>query len=829
MTERYFCKNPRRHDRVKERGEFNGIDFLEVADADVPVVSFKQRILLVHCLLKLTPADWSRDNVSITGGVRVTGVAVTFAGVLSGVDTTQFPTIQSYLDGIKADPDANKVLLVITDVRGDFSDYDLTLRASLTDPDPPPKFDPMLRSVVFRFKVGCPSDFDCRTETVCVNPTSEPELDYLAKDYASFRQLMLDRMSVLMPNWKERNPADLQIALVELLAYTGDHLSYFQDWAATEAYLRTARSRISVRRHARLLDYFMHDGSNARTWIAFEVDAGADGLVLRAGTPVLSGQEGAPVMAPKDEFKPLIEPGTVFETMEDLKLRLAHNHLDFHTWSNEECCLPSGATSATLVHKAGVQLVKGSTLIFEEVLNPETGEPAGINRLHRHAVRLTEVTGVDDAKPVTDPVEKVRVIEISWHAEDALPFPLCLSARVTHTGGKEGYTQNISIARANVVLADHGASIPAQEPIPKEAPSGSVYRPKLPETPVTQRCPLPAAGDSASSALLTDPGKALPFLRLEQIPLPSPTPSWTPVRDLLSTDAFARSFVLEVESDGASFVRFGDDTHGRSPEAGLQFTAIYRIGTGAGGNVGADSLTRVVLDGQGIKRVWNPLPGTGGCDPESAERVKLVAPEAFRVQKRAVTEANYAATARLNPEVQNATARFRWTGSWYTVYLTVDRKSGLPIDAQFRDSLLELLDAYRMAGHDIELRPPLFVPLDLKLRVCVSPGYFRSNVERALLDALSSRQLPGGKTGFFHPDRFTFAQRVYLSQVYQVAMSTPGVESVLALSFQRYGQLANRELDDGFIPAGETEILRLDNDPNFPENGKLEFDMRGGL
>jgi hypothetical protein len=45
------------------------------------------------------------------------------------------------------------------------------------------------------------------------------------------------------------------VALVETLAYVGDHLSYTQDAVATEAYLGTARRRTSLRRHARLLDY----------------------------------------------------------------------------------------------------------------------------------------------------------------------------------------------------------------------------------------------------------------------------------------------------------------------------------------------------------------------------------------------------------------------------------------------------------------------------------------------------------------------------------------------------------------------------------------------
>ena len=68
----------------------------------------------------------------------------------------------------------------------------------------------------------------------------DPDINYLARDYASFRQLILDRLAQIMPGWQERHAADLGITLVEMLAYAGDRLSYYQDAVATEAYLETA-------------------------------------------------------------------------------------------------------------------------------------------------------------------------------------------------------------------------------------------------------------------------------------------------------------------------------------------------------------------------------------------------------------------------------------------------------------------------------------------------------------------------------------------------------------------------------------------------------------
>jgi len=61
-----------------------------------------------------------------------------------------------------------------------------------------------------------------------------------------------------------------------------------------------------------------------------------------------------------------------------------------------------------------------------------------------------------------------------------------------------------------------------------------------------------------------------------------------------------------------------------------------------------------------------------------------------------------------------------------------------------------------------------------------------------------------------------------------VAQSVQGIESVEVTRLQRFGEPANNEIETGLLPLGPFEIARLDNDPSFPENGKLTLDMRGG-
>src|SRR5947209_9927702 len=114
---------------------------------------------------------------------------------------------------------------------------------------------------------------------------SPPEIDYLAKDYASFRQLMLDHLALRVPGWTERSEADLGIALVEVLAYVADYLSYYQDAVATEAYLGTARRRPSIKRHTRLPDYVLHERCNARAWVQVQV---SESIILPQATKLLT-------------------------------------------------------------------------------------------------------------------------------------------------------------------------------------------------------------------------------------------------------------------------------------------------------------------------------------------------------------------------------------------------------------------------------------------------------------------------------------------------------------------------------------------------------------
>ena len=128
------------------------------------------------------------------------------------------------------------------------------------------------------------------------------------------------------------------------------------------------------------------------------------------------------------------------------------------------------------------------------------------------------------------------------------------------------------------------------------------------------------------------------------------------------------------------------------------------------------------------------------------------------------------------PDVQKAVTARRWPGSWHTMFIAVDRYGGRELDDEFEAELREHIGKYRLAGHDMEIEGADNVSLDIELLVCVSSGYFASDVERELLKVFGSVQLRDGTLGFFHPDNFSFSEPVMLSTLIARGMKLQGVK-----------------------------------------------------
>src|SRR5206468_1215611 len=114
---------------------------------------------------------------------------------------------------------------------------------------------------------------------------------------------------------------------------------------------------------------------------------------LPAGTTLLTTVVGSPPRLVDGEpaLRVALEAQPeFFQTMHAMdRLIAAHTELHFYTWGAEDCCLPRGATSATLRGDLTISLRVGDVLVFEELVGPRTGAAEDADPSHRQAVRLT--------------------------------------------------------------------------------------------------------------------------------------------------------------------------------------------------------------------------------------------------------------------------------------------------------------------------------------------------------------------------------------------------------------------------------------------------------
>ena len=470
----------------------NGLDTIEVDHGG-------RRLILTF--LEHAPADVRPANVRIDGPHGAPQISVT-----------------RVRRGTQEDPHLQDRLVVELTAPGGAGTYLLRLveqtAAGRPGWAPMRGLDPRFAQAGFSFDIDLPNPVAAATPTAATTtPTADQQASYLARDYEGLRQLILDRLAQTMPAWTETHVPDIGITLVELLAYIGDDLSYYQDAVATEAYLQTARRRISVRRHARLVDYRLGEGCQARAWLCLTVtdaaqlplrhlafaavpDLAAEAPpVLSAGTPVSSAGTAALLpgaSAPARRYTPVravLGPPAPMSTGQGrgptVTVRPAHNEVALWAWGEHDSWLRAGATTAVLADgwtdpadhgpfgPRSLSLQAGDVVIFEATVDPSgIGPPDPANR---HPVRLTAV------HPSVDRLYDQAILEITWAQAEALPFRLQVSAP-SPDGAPDSTPVACAVVRANIVLVGDGAAVTEHL---------AAHERVLTHPPLTWACPYP--------------------------------------------------------------------------------------------------------------------------------------------------------------------------------------------------------------------------------------------------------------------------------------------------------------------------------------------------
>jgi hypothetical protein len=767
-------------DRVNQllqpAAKVNGIDYVEVGP--------DSKTLYVHFLNSL---DVTTATAKISGGETVRDIHVTTA--TWGVDAAGKP-----------------LLTLLVSPIGDFSFYTLKISGAT-------RLDTYLSHTTFVFRPGC---IGCPSEVpYCPPPEGDPpQIDYLAKDFLSFRRALLDFSSARYPSWLERSEADVGMVALEAISALGDEFSYLQDRVHAEGSLETATQRRSLVRLARLVDY--EPAPTLGATVLLQLDVLVSGVA--AGTLVMA-------QAPDGTQIPF-EVGTgVRDSTTYATNPLWNRWLLAQWWDDSDRLLQPGATELWL-HGHGLGLHAGQQLLLE------TTAEDGIDRPQRELIIVAGTPTEDFDSVFPDPVTAV------------LPAPVTRIALDPAASPKLVHDLSRTRIAGNLIPATQGRRREEQVTIPADkrsgggvvvragANQGTTYQWTLGDGPL---CWRPAPPDSD---VVYEPD----ILVLDG----AGTETLTWHRSLLEADPFEAAYTVDharyrsidpadpdffdYDGDDADTVRFGDSEFGLLPEPGATFLIRYRTGLGAAGNVAADSITDVARDYAGLVRsVNNPFPATGGEDPESALSIRRRAPKAFAANPlRAVRPEDYVRAMRTLSWVASARATFRWTGSWLTIFASADPARSEVISDSERTELLHLLNRYRMAGYECYAPDPEFVSVDLEITVCAQPDAFAAAVRAGLFLALSSRVLPDGTLGFFARDRFVFGSGLDPNLLEAAIQSVPGVAGVRSIEYRVRGVDASfRKLTDSLTVLGN-QLLRCDNNPSRPDAGTLTITVEGG-
>lgn len=766
--------------------------------------------------------DVEKEQIRIyspSGGERLAAVEVTSVSWPAAAGTRQF-------------------LRIIVATPGDFSLY----RLRIDDP----RIDRYYNDYEFTFKVNCESDLDCLPSPHECPPQSPAPVsyDYLARDFWSFRGALLDFASQRFPQWKDRFAPDVGIMLAEVMSAMGDELAYFQDRVGRESHLETATQRRSIRRHARLVDHELHEGTSASAWL--EVTASGAALAIPAGTVVEARNDAGQVTA--------FQIGTSLSEMLATPARAfavdsGRNAILAHVWDEDETCLHVGATEVYLAGNVANLLPLDDTppqaAPGRWVFLRATPTIAGLAE-RRHLVRLIEVSDrePDGTTAMRDHVQDVPITRVRWESAQALPFEMELRTLTLRGNVVPAIAGSMSTAYFTIGPVAGSLDTPAVE---REGPNGSIaYLFTLP--------------DSASAGLCyrgSDPHTALPEIRLDEA-VGTTWREWSWHRSLLGDFATLTGAASSLASDihftlddgtwstvaafdragdtithvdykrgTGSTIRFGDGTFGRMPPTGARFMVRYRLGNGPAFNLGPDSLR--FCTHPAVSTITNPLASIGGLPPETAAEARQLAPEAFRALTfRAVRPPDYAEAAERLDWVQRAGATFRWTGSWLTAFVTPDPLGAFALSPARRVQLERWLDRFRQAGRETHASDPVFANLDLDVTARLEDSAYAGEVRAAVMLALFARPTPTRSAGFFDPDNFTFGQPLHRSALEAVIQNVPGICAVETILLRRRGWTTWAPWTDLSYMIAANEIIRLQNDPRYPERGSFRLKLLGG-
>jgi hypothetical protein len=266
---------------------------------------------------------------------------------------------------------------------------------------------------------------------------------------------------------------------------------------------------------------------------------------------------------------------------------------------------------------------------------------------------------------------------------------------------------------------------------------------------------------------------------------------WEEVPTLFGRGDQERVHTVHLTDDGTSTVRFGDGVSGARPPSGQNnVRATYRKGLGINGNVGAATVTTLLSRPLGVEAATNPVPATGGENPEALAQARDNAPLTVRTLDRAVSVEDYADYSRAFAGIDKAHAVWVPAGPARGVFVTVAGIGGAEVGLSTTETGGRLLDSLRSYGDPLmPIRVVNHRPIGFRTRLMVKldAAHVRDLVLAAVDAALREH---------FSFDRREFGQGVTLDEVAAAAHRVEGVQAAHVVHLHV----------DGVVPALEPRL-----------------------
>jgi len=252
-----------------------------------------------------------------------------------------------------------------------------------------------------------------------------------------------------------------------------------------------------------------------------------------------------------------------------------------------------------------------------------------------------------------------------------------------------------------------------------------------------------------------------------------------------------RNFIVRIDDSARATITFGDGLSGQRPLTGVEnITATYRSGIGLDGNVDSNILTMLQTRPLGVRSVTNPLPATGGADPEQLSQARANAPLKVQALDRIVSLEDYENFAAAFAGIGKAQSAAIWNQDIRIVFLTAAGEDGRALDpsSAVLQNLILAIQKFHDPVQQVQVGAYTSLTFSLQATVLVDPRYITdevvANVQARLLDAFSFANR-------------NFGQPVTGAEVVTVMQAVAGVVAV---------ELESLSTDTSFAPASSAQV-----------------------